>query len=138
MGVPTWERLTRALEADLSVVAPFGIGWCAPHPGASRRLLISDHLVACDNAVMESFFSSVKSELGERFEAYGIAKEELFDYIEVFYNQQRRHSTLGQISLAAFEPQAAARQERSQPVHRIGSRPMPVAYKGAKASGPRR
>jgi hypothetical protein len=28
----------------------------------------------CDNAVMESFFSTVKSELGERFEAYGIAK----------------------------------------------------------------
>ncbi len=29
---------------------------------------------------------------------------ELFDYIEVFYNQRRRHSTLGQISPAAFEP----------------------------------
>ena len=44
-----------------------------------------------DNAVMESFFSTVKSELGEHFEAYGVAKEELFDYIEVFYNQRRRH-----------------------------------------------
>jgi transposase InsO family protein len=63
-----------------------------------------------DNAVMESFFSTVKSELGERFEGYGVAKEQLFDYIEVFYNQQRRHSTLGQISPAAFERQAAARQ----------------------------
>ena len=63
-----------------------------------------------DNAVMESFFSTVKSELGERFEAYGIAKEALFDYIEVFYNQQRRHSTLGQISPTPFERQAAARQ----------------------------
>ena len=63
-----------------------------------------------DNAVMESFFSTIKSELGERFEGYGVAKEELFDYIEVFYNQQRRHSTLGQISPAAFERQAAARQ----------------------------
>ena len=62
-----------------------------------------------DNAVMESFFSTVKSELGERFAAYRIAKEELFDYIEVFYNQQRRHSTIGQISPAAFERQAAAR-----------------------------
>jgi len=37
-------------------------------------------------------------------------ERELFDYIEVFYNQQRRHSTLGQISPAAFERQAAARQ----------------------------
>jgi putative transposase len=63
-----------------------------------------------DNAVMESFFSTVKSELGERFEGYGIAKEQLFDYIEVFYNQQRRHSTLGQVSPAAFERRAAEGQ----------------------------
>ena len=59
-----------------------------------------------DNAVMESFFSTVKSELGERFESCGDAKMELFDYIEVFYNQRRRHSTLGQISPAAFERRA--------------------------------
>jgi len=61
-----------------------------------------------DNAVMESFFSTVKTELGERFESYGIAKEQMFDYIEVFYNQRRRHSTLGQISPAAFERRAVA------------------------------
>ena len=56
-----------------------------------------------DNAVMESFFSTLKSELGERFESHGDAKMELFDYIEVFYNQRRRHSTLGQISPAEYE-----------------------------------
>jgi len=56
-----------------------------------------------DNAVMESFFSSVKSEVADRFDSCGEAKLELFDYIEVFYNQRRRHSTLGQISPAAFE-----------------------------------
>ena len=61
-----------------------------------------------DNAVMESFFSTVKSELREHFESNGEAKMELFDYIEVFYNQRRRHSTLGQISPAAFERCAAA------------------------------
>jgi transposase InsO family protein len=61
-----------------------------------------------DNAVMESFFSTVKSELREHFDSHGEAKTELFDYIEVFYNQRRRHSTLGQISPAAFERQAAA------------------------------
>lgn len=61
-----------------------------------------------DNAVMESFFSTVKSELGERFDSYGTAKMELFDYIEVFYNQRRRHSTLGQISPAAYEREAQA------------------------------
>jgi transposase InsO family protein len=36
----------------------------------------------------------------------GDAKMELLDYIEVFYNQRRRHSTLGQISPAAFERRA--------------------------------
>jgi transposase InsO family protein len=56
-----------------------------------------------DNAVMEAFFSSVKSETADRFESCGEAKMELFDYIEVFYNQRRRHSTLGQISPAEFE-----------------------------------
>ena len=61
-----------------------------------------------DNAVMESFFSSVKSELADQFASHGEAKMELFDYIEVFYNQKRRHSTLGQISPAAFERLAAA------------------------------
>ena len=56
-----------------------------------------------DNAVMESFFSTLKSELGDRFASHGEGKMELFDYIEVFYNQQRRHSTIGQVSPAAFE-----------------------------------
>jgi putative transposase len=56
-----------------------------------------------DNAVMESLFSTVKSELAHRFDTYGDAKMELFDYIEVFYNRRRRHSTLGQISPAEFE-----------------------------------
>lgn len=63
-----------------------------------------------DNAVMESFFSTLKSELGERFESCGEAKMQLFDYIEVFYNQRRRHSTLGQISPAEFERRAKASQ----------------------------
>ena len=61
-----------------------------------------------DNAVMESFFSTVKSELADRFDSFGEGKMELFDYIEVFYNQRRRHSTLGQISPAAFERRATA------------------------------
>ena len=56
-----------------------------------------------DNAVMESFFSTVKSELADRFASHGEGKMELFDYIEVFYNQRRRHSTIGQVSPATFE-----------------------------------
>lgn len=61
-----------------------------------------------DNAVMESFFSTVKSELADQFASYGDAKMELFDYIEVFYNQRRRHSSVGRISPAAFERRAMA------------------------------
>ena len=56
-----------------------------------------------DNAAMESWFSTFKSELGERFESYAQAKEKTFDYVEIFYNQQRRHSALGYLSPADFE-----------------------------------
>jgi putative transposase len=59
-----------------------------------------------DNAAMESWNSTLKSELGERFESNGVAKEQLFDYIEVFYNQQRRHSALGYQSPANYERSA--------------------------------
>jgi transposase InsO family protein len=61
-----------------------------------------------DNAVMESFFSTVKSEQGDQFASNGDAKMELFDYIEVFYNQRRRHSTIGRISPAAYERRTQA------------------------------
>ena len=63
-----------------------------------------------DNAVMESFFSTVKTELADQFASYGDAKMEVFDYLEVFYNQRRRHSTIGRISPAAFERRAQMAQ----------------------------
>ena len=53
-----------------------------------------------DHAVIERWFLTVKSDEGECFESDAHAKEALFDDIEVFYHQQRRHSTLGQISPA--------------------------------------
>lgn len=56
-----------------------------------------------DNAAMESWFSTFKFELGERFASYAEAKKESFDYIEVFYNQQRRHSSIGNIPPAEAE-----------------------------------
>jgi putative transposase len=55
-----------------------------------------------DNAAMESWFSILKSELGERFETHAAAKEQLFEYIEAFYNQ-RRHSAIGYATPAEFE-----------------------------------
>jgi transposase InsO family protein len=63
-----------------------------------------------DNAVMEAFFSTLKTELADRFDSFGDAKRQLFDYIEVFYNQRRRHSTIGYVSPAAFERAAAQRE----------------------------
>ena len=60
-----------------------------------------------DNAVMESFFSTVKTELREHFDSCDEATMELFEFIEVFYNQRRRHSTIGYVSPAAYERQAS-------------------------------
>lgn len=50
-----------------------------------------------DNAVVESFFSTLKSELiqGYRYPTRQEAKDEIFEYIEVFYNRERSHSYLG-------------------------------------------
>ena len=68
---------------------------------------------------------TVKSELADRFDTYGDAKMELFDYIEVFYNQRRRHSTLGQISPAAFERRA--NEEGVDPMENRQGRGFPQA-----------
>lgn len=58
-----------------------------------------------DNAVVESFFRTTKQELQNdaRFKSREEARTQLFDYIEVFYNRQRKHSTLGYLSPAQFE-----------------------------------
>jgi putative transposase len=61
-----------------------------------------------DNAAMESWFSTVKFELGETFESIHRGKVQLFDYIEVFYNQRRRHSTLDYVSPARYERERVA------------------------------
>lgn len=58
-----------------------------------------------DNAVVESFFKTVKIELVKerRFKTREEARTMLFEYIEVFYNRKRLHSTLGYMSPAEFE-----------------------------------
>lgn len=58
-----------------------------------------------DNAAMESFFGSLKSECVHRctYLTHEEARRSLFDYVEIFYNRVRRHSTLGYLSPAAFE-----------------------------------
>lgn len=63
-----------------------------------------------DNAPMESFFASLKSELvhGRRFQTRQEARQAIFDYIEVFYNRKRLHSSLGYLSPVQFESSSAA------------------------------
>ena len=58
-----------------------------------------------DNAMMESFFSTLRAELTdfERFATRPAARTAVFEFIEVFYNRQRLHSSLGYCSPVAFE-----------------------------------
>jgi putative transposase len=62
-----------------------------------------------DNSVMESFFSTLKTERTNRkhYNTRDAARADVFDYIERFYHPLRRHSTLGNISPANFERAAA-------------------------------
>lgn len=62
-----------------------------------------------DNAVAESFFSSLKKELIQKriYKTRDLARADVFDYIEVFYNRNRRDSHLGGVSPEAFERASA-------------------------------
>lgn len=62
-----------------------------------------------DNAVAESFFGTLKSELviHEDYRSHEEAKRSLFEYIEVFYNRQRRHSYTGYLSPAEYDARRA-------------------------------
>ena len=62
-----------------------------------------------DNACVESFFGTLKRELvyHRHYATRGEAKRDIFEYIEVFYNRLRRHSTLGYYSPAEFEARMA-------------------------------
>lgn len=63
-----------------------------------------------DNAMMESFFATLKTECAVRpFSTRDRARNAIFDYIETFYNRQRLHSALGYLSPEQFEIQFASR-----------------------------
>jgi transposase InsO family protein len=63
-----------------------------------------------DNAMAESFFATLKRELIQRarWPSRQAAQQAIFEYLEVFYNRQRRHSALGYLSPAAFEARSVA------------------------------
>jgi putative transposase len=74
-----------------------------------HRCLPSHGQSCYDNAVAESFFHTIKGE-HLRFERFSTREElrtSLFEYIEMFYNRRRRHSTLGMVSPVEFEKQHA-------------------------------
>src|SRR5215217_8674148 len=59
---------------------------------------------ALDNAISESFVSTLKSEIGvSRYPTRQAARESVFEFIELFYNRVRRHSSLGYLSPAEYE-----------------------------------
>jgi len=81
--------------------------------------VLTEHALICsmsakgncyDNAVAESFFHTMKVEIihGERFATREQMRQTVFEYIEIDYNRNRRHSANGYISPAAFEAQQVA------------------------------
>jgi len=123
------ERMTAALVCNALRMAVFarhrprdvivhsdrGSQYCSQ----DYQRLLSDHGLRCsmskkgdcyDNAAMESWNHSLKVEAihGERFATREQAKAHVFEYIEVYYNRQRLHSTLGYLSPVQFELQHVA------------------------------
>ena len=116
------------MEADLTLSAlQMALQARAPQPGLLHhsdrgtqyacdeyRALLAAHGHAAsmsnkgdcwDNAVAESFFATLKQELStrRRWRTRAEARRDIFRYIETWYNRQRRHSTLGYLSPAAYE-----------------------------------
>jgi transposase InsO family protein len=80
------------------------------------QALLAGHGITCsmsrvgncyDNAVTESFFGTLKTEHvhHQQYQTRAQAKASVFEWIEVFYNRQRRHSSLGYVSPETFEAQ---------------------------------
>ncbi len=87
------------------------------YTGAAFQTMLADLGIRCslsrrgechDNAVMESFYGTMKNERlnRETYKTRDAARQAVFEYIEGFYNPHRRHSTLGNLSPMAFEKQA--------------------------------
>ena len=85
-------------EAYTKVLVSHGISSSLSRPGN-----------CWDNAVAESFFSTLKLDLVYRhsWPTRAAARSAIFEYIEAFYNRERRHSTLRNLSPADYESQHA-------------------------------
>jgi transposase InsO family protein len=89
------------------------------YAAAEYQAMLAEHGIECsmsrkghcwDNAVAESFFHTLKTELvhHEDYRSRAEAKASIFEYIEVFYNRQRRHSHLGHMAPLPFEEAAVS------------------------------
>ena len=89
------------------------------YASSSYQALLADKELVCsmsrkgeclDNAVAESFFGTLKTEHvdHEDYRSHNEAKQSLFEYIEVFYNRQRRHSYLAYMSPTEYEEKSAS------------------------------
>lgn len=89
------------------------------YASADYQRLMTDNSLLCsmsrkgeclDNAVAESFFGTLKTELvdHEDYRTKEEARKSLFEYIEIFYNRRRRHSYLGYLSPVEYEAKFAS------------------------------
>jgi putative transposase len=105
----------RGMPTGVTVHSDRGSQYCS----AMYRSLLNKHGLTCsmsgkgncyDNACAESFFHTLKVEAihGERFETRERIRQVVFEYIEIDYNRNRRHSANGQISPEAYEAKLVA------------------------------
>ncbi len=89
-------RVVRDQVANTGLLAQYGI-----------VVSMSGNGDCYDNALMESFFGTLKSECVDRqsFQGRAQARQALFEYLEAFYNRQRLHSSLGYVSPVTYEQQ---------------------------------
>ena len=128
VGWALHDRITRQLALDALAMA---LRHRQPRPGlvhhsdrgsqyasGDYRAVLTAHGIVCsmsrrgncwDNAVAESFFSTLKIELAHAADwpTHAAASTDVAEYVEIFYNTQRRHSVLGYVSPVAFERQHA-------------------------------
>lgn len=123
------ERMTRSLVCDALTMALWRRGFPkgvivhtdrgSQYSSDAYQQLLRRHELLCsmsakgccyDNACAESFFHTLKVELihGERFQKRSNMRDAVFEYIEVDYNRNRRHSAVGMISPDAFEASKVA------------------------------
>jgi len=110
--VDALEMATRRRLPGAGLVAHSDRG--SQYASADYQHLLGKHGITCsmsgvaqcwDNAPVESFFASLKKELvhHETYTSREEAKASIFEYVEVFYNRVRRHSSLGFLSPEEFE-----------------------------------